>query len=435
MTDEIRRAMDARLSVLEGSPELRARIRARIVRQSEEEEPKVKRKVSVGLVVAIVLLVAFGGIAVAEMAGFNVFGYFAQSDQSRYALSADWERVQKTLTSLQEKGTLISTSYTQLHDEVREGYVEIHDAYYDGDVLFLSEIIRDPREFAIEWTPTEEELEAMKSEPWEKIPNARTVIMFAHNEEEEEVYAAYNEALQEWRPFGLKRYVYCGEGNPYQTLEGSELRHEGLYDSEWINGEATYVVAEMQVPLPEEIRQQDAIQLQFPLEFYVEYNWFDGARLYCMSEHIDGGMMTVTIGRDPDTRQRSYQSEPIEIDGVAVQVGATASPYLAHVTLRAEEPIFPLQFTADGDEIDPWYIVGYNEKGEQLGYTFPETHVSYGDNKSPQREVIRFYERNSEDGLTYETYLHLPGEIPEALTITINGSGMGPMTVELNPVD
>ena len=432
MTDESRRAMNARLSALEALPERRARIRARIAQQSAGEGPLVKRRLSVSLVVAIILVVALGGMAAAEMAGLNVFGLFTRGGSVRSARLSEQDL--QALESIREKGTLISAAYTPLNDGIPQGYVEIHDAYYDGEVLFLGEIIRDPQEFAVAWTPTEEDLKAMKAEPWEEIANARTVILFAHAEEEKDVYAAYNEALQAWQPFGLKRYCFIDEGNPYQTTEGSRLQSADISAREWINGEATYVVAKMQAPLPEEIRQRETVEIQLPVRFHVESYWFDGARLYRMSEDIDAGVITAVIGRDPDTCRRHYRSEPFDIGGVTVRAEAEVSPYLAHVTLRAEEPIFPLAFSDSGDEEDPWHLDGYDGQGRPLRAAYAETHVSY-DDKARGSEVIRFYTRSSEDGLTYQRYLHLYGELPETLAVAVGRGGMRTITVELKPVD
>ena len=427
MTDEIRRAMDARLSALDGSETRRARIRARIAQESKEEEPKVKRKLSVGLVLAVALLLAFGGIAVAEIAGFNVFAFFAHGEHTEMVHLSEME--QQILASIQEKGTLISTSYTSLRDDVPEGYIEIQDAYYDGDVLFITEIISDPRCFAVEWTPTEEELQSMRGEDWTETANARTRILFAHHDGEAAVYDAYSEAIQEWRPFGIKEYTFVGEGDPYVTGEGNLLRDVGLSQNEWINGEATYSVGEMQSPLPEEVRQKGTIEIQRPVVFRIDYYWFDGARLYEKSEKFDAGVITVTLGRDPEASQRRYQAEPVELGGVTVQAEATASPYLAHVILRAEEPIFPLVLDDEGRERNPWYVRVYNERGEELEIATPNLGISDESKMPITHEIITFHEQGSEDGLTFECYVHLTGEFPEKLALTI-GEGLAPRSQE-----
>jgi cytochrome c-type biogenesis protein CcmH/NrfG len=59
---EIRQAVDHRLSALDDDPSRRARILRRI---EKEGEPQVKKKLSVGLVFAIVLLLILAGVALA----------------------------------------------------------------------------------------------------------------------------------------------------------------------------------------------------------------------------------------------------------------------------------------------------------------------------------------------------------------------------------
>ena len=58
----VREAMDRRLSSLEASALRRARIRQRIER---EEEPEVKRKLTIGMAFALIAALALGGAAVA----------------------------------------------------------------------------------------------------------------------------------------------------------------------------------------------------------------------------------------------------------------------------------------------------------------------------------------------------------------------------------
>ena len=404
MTDEIRRAMDARLSSLEASPERRARIRAQC---HQEEKPKVKRRLYMAVVVAIALMIALGGIGVAEMTGFNLFDFFARNTrQAKEHFDID----QQTLNDLQEKSTLISASSSPMEVEALEGYIRLHDAYYDGDVLFLGNIAREERyaRVVVAWTPTEEELAGHEPEAWPIWPRE------AASEQEREIIGAFDAAREARRPYGFKRYQYSRLMAGCRTAEGTQVMPIGSRSMATRDGVA-YVVQQMQSPLPEEIRQKEIIEIELTAPMTVEYHWFDGEKYYYWSEAVEPVVGTATIVRSKDARQLRYQGEPGVLDGVTVTAEAIVSPYLAHVVFRAKEPVF-----LPGEAADWCVSVVDDGTGEELSGMYER--LTYQRPGEPGQTYV-FYQMISEDGLTCERYVSLSGDMPGSLTLTVGRDG------------
>ena len=78
----IRQSLDARLSSLQPSAARRARIREAVRTCEQKGEPIMKKKLSAGLLLFILLLLILGGVALA--AGLNAFDHFGRRD-ARYS--------------------------------------------------------------------------------------------------------------------------------------------------------------------------------------------------------------------------------------------------------------------------------------------------------------------------------------------------------------
>ena len=140
--EKVKRALDARLASLSASPERRARIRAAALK---EEERTMKRKWTVGVALAAVLVLSLTGAALA-ISG-NLFELFAQRD-ARYQGVADQAAVVTEAPARIEDAALGTV----------RAYVD--SAYYDGQSLTLTIAVENARR-AVAWAPSSEELAQM----------------------------------------------------------------------------------------------------------------------------------------------------------------------------------------------------------------------------------------------------------------------------------
>ena len=117
LDEDIRRAMDARLSGLTACEERRAGIRRRIAREGEKP---MKRKMTAGMAIALALMLV---CAAALAAGLGLFGQLGERENTDARLSAlDGVAAQVNRTTVTEDGVT----------------AVIRQAYYDGSRLFVS---------------------------------------------------------------------------------------------------------------------------------------------------------------------------------------------------------------------------------------------------------------------------------------------------------
>ena len=428
MTDEIRRALEARINASAGAPARQARIRATIAGLEEEGKPARKRPFTRVLALALVsmLLVGTGLAAGLRLNLFDMLSQIPRGDQHY------WEQDQLKLNSLREKNTLISTSSTAPEGVYPEKMIGVHDAYYDGHVLLVGFVRGAYAWFQpfIEWTPTEEE--------WaEHAASARPVDKDGSYLLSEAADAILQQAMKTNQPCGIKSYRIT---NPYdfETTAGTRLWTGLTRYSEPMGDDSngSYIVEQFASPLPEEIRDQDAIDIQIPFIFTTEYFWFDGGDLYSWYGPQEQAMLTVNIGRDEQVPQGRYESETIILNGVEVAVEAEAiGPYLLHMTLSADAPYFSpaqavWQWTAQDEtgQEQVMSVSAYDEAGLMLNPM--QQKVVYDLGRATEHALV-FYDDCSEDGRSKELWLDLLGEIPETLTVVIAQDDMDVATVTL----
>lgn len=274
MTDEIRRAMEARLAALDGSPERRARIRARIEALERKEEPIMKRKFSVAtaLVMAVVLL---GGTALAAGLGLNLFEYFGRMEK-------DWANIAEKAVLGTEAPVLVS------HETLGAVEAKITNAYYDGQKLLVAYMVQTGQRFDF-WEPTEKQKEALE-------PMGSPEIL---REELQDVKASLmvesiRKAVEAGQPIGFIR----------RTVRGGDVAANGVRLLPYMGEEETledgtyYEIIDYATPLPEGVRDQASLALRMPLWQSVEFRWFDGNRWYGREETVDeAAIMTATVQR------------------------------------------------------------------------------------------------------------------------------------------
>lgn len=417
MTDEIRRALDARLSVLyDGSEARQARLRARMAELKDKEEPVRKQTWPRVLALALVSMLLVG-TGLAAGLSLNVFDVLSKSKRSK---QYNWEQDQLKLSSLREKNTLISTSSVAPEGVYPEKIIQVHDAYYDGHVLLVGYIHGEGEWYKpfIEWTPSEEELAELAASAILRDKNG----WYLFNEAAD---AILQQAMKSGKPCGIKSY-YITDGYRFETTAGNQLWSGLTHYTESITDDSSgyYLVEQFVSPLPEEIRGLDTIDIQMPFTFRTEYFWFDGNELYSWYGPQERAMLTVTVGRDRNVLCGQYENEKIILNGAEVTVEATAiSPYLLHVVLSAHEPYFSPGQAA-------WKWITHDEAGEEHSLSmsfYDDMGLQHNammqkvifSHRGKNEDVLSFYDDCSEDGRSKELWLDLFGEIPEALTMVI----------------
>lgn len=117
-------ALDDCLSGVEALPSRRDSIL-----RAAKGEQKVKRKIHLGLVLAIVLMMTMGSVALA--AGLGLFGQLGQREDADTRLPA-----LETVSTVMDKAFITPEGVT----------VTIHQAYYDGTRVFISYVVEGPYE-------------------------------------------------------------------------------------------------------------------------------------------------------------------------------------------------------------------------------------------------------------------------------------------------
>ena len=386
MTDEIRQAMEARLAALEGSEARRARIRARIKTMEHEEEPIVKRKLSVAtaLVMALMLL---GGTALAAGLGLNLFEFFGESEE-RWLNLAD-QSVLETQAPI-----------TVQNDRFGDAQATITNAYFDGTSLQIAYVVQNGLVLD-SWAPTSAELATLKSMGKLYEPSGRPAILDAAPwrtgqqslrdmiEQTEKAKKAVGFIFREILP--AERLTANGaEVVPWN----SELKvlEDGTY----------YEIIDSGVTLPDEIMGQELLKLRMPMSQTVSYYWFTGTEWYSRTEGPDEvGALTATVYRaDPmDTVRFTGRSV---IQGVPVTVTAEVSTVTGTLTVTAEEDMFYYGYR-DG-KLHMWLADLTNEKGELLvdqGIQWEYSHnelgwIVSGTGALPKELTLLLYEYDSD---------------------------------------
>lgn len=374
--EHVRGAIDRRLSSLEASAGRRAQIRRRINR---EEEPVMKRKLTVGMAFALALALALTGAALA--AGVNLFEYFGKTDAR--------------LGSLAPQAVLETQSpQTVESDDLGETVATITNAYYDGQSLMVAySIVNGERMEA--FTPTEEQLAAAEPAEWGQI-----AIPLSANEEEAQLMADFNAAMEAGAPMGFARYsVYPSD---HAEVNGSvDVGPYMEHEESAADGEV-YRLREFESPLPEEIQNLDEIEVQIRLYQGMYALWFDGEDLYQLPyERQPAGAMTATVKRaEADGLQFAQYEGAGEYNGVKVQAEATASAVFATVTLTADGDAFVLPET----EEDSWIEVVLRD---EMGNTYR----------------AQSYERRASDEITvrFDSIGSVPGELTAYVVIETEG--------------
>ena len=326
---------------------------------AEEARPRMKKKLSIGLLAAIIAVLTLTGAALAV--GLNLFGIFGRWDER--------------LAELAPQAELETGSPGEVETEkTGRSAVEIVNAYYDGESLIVAYTDDNVRTFEA-FTPTPEELARMEKEEGDAEPFELGPM--------DPVQQAFIDAKRAGKPYGFVEYsvfasdqMYAGEDVKIELLPsaGSETTLE--------DGRRAYLM-EFSEGLPEEARNRDALTLRLPMLRQESRWWFDGKDLYLLSgpldaemhtyEWIDGethtgydsgpekiGEAVATVKRTP-AETRAYAGEGT-YHGVPVHVEATVTSVRVSVEITAQGEAFP----------DPYAVYFENgvRGGRYIRYSF-----------------------------------------------------------------
>nr|HRX09364.1 hypothetical protein [Candidatus Limiplasma sp.] len=319
---EIRAAMDSRLSFLTANSARRARIRQAI---REEEHPRRKRSITGIAAMASLVLVVAAGVALA--AGLHWFGGSGNED---LRLSESASQPPQTETFALASGS---------DDPADAANAYITGTAYDGETLRVAYTIengtwREP------FTPTEDELSRM----W-KTEHSAAVILF--DDAPDTLLQQLTAAMENGTPFGLVSHTLWADGRMY-TGSGLQLGH-----ADKAGGETNDDIQQMFREYTALQLADETLDLQIPLWWIPQYLYFDGTDLYTMNGvPRDAGMMTAMATRTEETASSgdtATAAEPAETirltghgtyEGVSVAAVARVSAERCEVTLTAEIPGF-----------------------------------------------------------------------------------------------
>ncbi len=304
--------------------------------RAKEARPVMKKKLSVGLIAALIAVLTLTGAALAV--GLNLFGIFGRWDERLAGLAPQSELEAETPGEVETEKTGRSV-------------VEIVNAWYDGEYLIVAYTDDNARTFE-PFTPTAEELARMEKAEgfYEGVEPYELGGM-------DPVEQAFIDAKRAGKPCGFVEYsvfasdqLFAGEDGEIELLPsmGSETTLE--------DGRRAYLM-EFSEGLPAAARNRDELTLRLPILRHESRWWFDGKDTYLLSgpldaegrtyEWIDGETHTdyasgpVQIGEAVATVKRStaetrrFTGEG-SCNGVPVHVEAAASAVRAEVRLTSQ---------------------------------------------------------------------------------------------------
>lgn len=338
--DLIRQSLDARLSALQPSPTRRARIR-QAVRAEEKGKSIMKKKLSIGLILAIVTVLALGGIALA--AGLNAFEHFGKSDD-RYAKLSPHANVQQSTDMQLDDAVLGQVS------------ARFDSAYYDGLSLSAA-IVIDHAQWLARYTPDSEALSGMM--PLDGDP----FYIAALDENGRLLMQEWAEALQNGTPYGWQQIsVYASDA--VYTDEDVDIPPDSGRADVGENGE--YIeMRDFEAPLPGELRNLDEITLNCELRYTDMRCYFDGQQIYYGTTNHSAGSIRTVVPRQNDMLRTLHG----KTDDGALTLTAEVSPLSAVLTLEGKgmlRALLPKEASQQLEHPDVWLDVSLqDEAGRQ----------------------------------------------------------------------
>ena len=280
MTDNFKQKTDHALASLHLSETEKYQLAAFAV-----EKSRIKKKLPAVLILAIVLILALGGITVAG--GMNVFAMFTDYDARLERLI--YSSVIEDPVTVQVETDYIGTSA-----------IAVTNAHFDDDHLILGFTVEN-MVAAESFVPTEEELASMR--PW-GLDTACGI--FWTNEEQQELENWYQRAVRARLPYsrGIKSsqiavtFVIPGENGQVHTMDyrwDHQPQPDGLvchlYRMQGLKTD----------PFIEQLMKQSSITLEMRIYESTYRLWYDGEEQYAR-------WTNEWITSVPITLEKSYKS-------------------------------------------------------------------------------------------------------------------------------
>lgn len=337
--------------------------------REREGKPIMKKKISIGLLAAIIAILTLTGAALAV--GLNLFERFGRNDERISRLAPEAELATETPGEVETEA-------------LGRSAVEIVNAYYDGQSLIVAYTEENGSTFE-PFTPTAEELAKMEVEDEGYEPYELGAVAPAKQ--------AFIDAFKAGKPCGYVEYSVFAGDHMYAGKDGDiELMPDVGDEITLEDGRRAYLI-EYASPLPEEARDRDELELHLPILRFEHRQWFDGERVYFLNgpldseaqtyEWIDGNTYTdyhrgpEKIGEAVATVKRSnavtrrYVGEGL-CNGVPVEAEATVSNLRAEVWITSvgkalADPCIVHEHPDGGAEVDLRYDFRLtDENGQEL---------------------------------------------------------------------
>ena len=311
--------------------------------RAKEARPVMKKKLSVGLLAAVIAALALMGAALAV--GLNLFDVFGRSDARIARLAPQAELATETPGEVKTEETGASA-------------VEIVNAYYDGQSLIVSYTAENARTFE-PFTPTAEELAKMELLDDEFSGNSFIPFEFGGLDP---VQQAFVDAVEAGRPCGYAEYSVFADDTMYAGADGAIELVPYTCDETALEGGRKAYLAEIAMPLPEAAQDQEELELHLPILRNEWRVWFDGENTYTLNGPLDAEMRTyewidsetytsystdpqqigeaVATVRRSDGETRRYMGEG-SYNGMPVPVTATVSVVHASLEIRSDGEALP----------------------------------------------------------------------------------------------
>ncbi len=296
--------------------------------RAKEAQPVMKRKLSVGLLVAIIAILALTGAALAV--GLNLFELFGKYD--------------KRLSQIAEKTRLETGTPAKIEtDEIGAVHAAFDSAYYDGQTLIAAYTVENHSRVE-RFEPTDEWLR-------EAVPRDAPPSLAHWDGSDSAILDELEQAVRQGKPFGFVHYTL--EPNDHCTTEdGVDL--PPLTENRNVTPDGKLCgLREFETPLPQAAQNRDSLELHMPLKLFTAYVYYDGERTYEEYENRDAGEITATVTRTESVTRR-FVGEG-SCNGVPVRVEARASAVHVALSVAADGEAFPDPKALYPESNDVWY--------------------------------------------------------------------------------